>query len=426
MGNENLYSFTIFFSIYGSLTIMIKENPDRRKQFLRLLFFLFVVLFCFSYDGKVTAYNTTLYAFSYKYGFISRAFIGSLFQGIDYLVPWDMMSYTHSVLYTQVVTALFYVLLLWFFSFILKQLPGEAGRGTKYAELIIVAYTIYAVPMFACRKNFGRVDIYLVGLSLLAVVLIVKNKGLFLLPVIVAVCVCIHQGYVFMFFNIILVLLIYRIFSPKSEHKFLFILCFLLGSALFLYFEFFSRTNGEAFVDEIIENATKLSYKGDYHETLIDHEILGIDLASEEWDFHKENFVQFPIYLLLMSPFLYMLFRLFGEIRKRVETTGEKIRYFFVCAGPLTLLPNYILKVDYARWTFAVFTYYTMVILALLAWKDRIMEESISRVAQIRQRYPFVFLLLPYLLLFSPLWDVYMCQALKRMSDWINVFVHFM
>ncbi len=409
---------------------MTDELIKRRKKFMGLLLFLSVVLFFYSYDDKVTAYNTTLYAFTYKYGFISRAFIGSLYHAIDRLVPWDMISYEHSLLYTRIVTALFYVLLFIFFRFILKRLPRET---VKYGELILTAYVIFAVPMFACRKNFGRVDIYLVGLSLLGVMLIVSRRARWLLIPIVMACVCIHQGYVFMFFNIILVLLIYSFCTPGTESRahffragFLFAVCFLAGSALFLYFEFFSRTNGEAFVEEIIANATKLSYKGDYHETLIDHEILGIDLAAEEWDFHKENFVQFPIYLVLLSPLVWMLCRLIKGIMSRARTVSDKIKYFFVCFGPLTLLPSYILKVDYARWTFAVFTYYTLVILALLAMKDAVIEESIREVASIRRRYPGLVLLLPYMLLFSPFWDVYMCQALKRISDWINVFVHFM
>ena len=65
-------------------------------------------------------------------------------------------------------------------------------------------------------------------------------------------------------------------------------------------------------------------------------------------------------------------------------------------------------------------------VLPLLAMKDAVIEESIREVASIRRRYPGLVLLLPYMLLFSPFWDVYMCQALKRISDWINVFVHFM
>ena len=392
-----------------------------------LLLFLAAMLFFYSYDGKVTAYQTTLYAFSYKYGFISRAFIGTIYQGIGKLLSVDMMSYQAALAYTQVITGLFYVFMFVFFGFLLKH---TEEKNIKYTELILVMYTISTVTMFACRKNFGRVDIYLVAISFAATMLLIKDKKLWLLIPMVACAMMIHQGYVFMYFNIILVLLIYRFFSAKAQGKkkygFFFVVVFLVGSALFLYLEFFSRTNGEAIVDEIIKNAAAVSFEGDYHETLIDHEILNVDLANEEWDFHKENFVQFPIFLCFLSPFVWMLIKFVKAVFSRVTTLEDKIKYFFVCFGFLTLVPNYLLKVDYARWTYAVVSYFSIMIMALLTLKDQVISESIKEVAAVRKKHPSMILLLPYFVIFVPFWDVYLNVAMKHISDWINIFVHFM
>lgn len=49
----------------------------------------------------------TMMAFSYKYGFISRGLIGTIYQGLDKILPVNMMTYQACVGYTLVITMLF-------------------------------------------------------------------------------------------------------------------------------------------------------------------------------------------------------------------------------------------------------------------------------------------------------------------------------
>ena len=402
---------------------MKKEKIKRLTNFILMLLFFAFGLFCYSYSGKVTAYNTTLYAFSYRYGFISRAFIGTIYQGLHTIFGLDMLHYESALAFTQIVTGIFFVLMFLFFIYMYKRTDMDEIR---YSEFLMVLVTLLAVPMFSCQYNFGRVDIYLFGLSLIGAVLLVSGHLEWLLIPIVAVCCMVHQGYVFMYFNIILVLLIYKFFTPfekKNTRRYgiLFFLCFVTGSALFLYFEFFSRTNGESIVDEIIRNASAVSYHGDYHETLIEHEILNVDLAGEEWGFHLENFVETPFFLILVSPFIWLWYRYAKEVFSRANTTVEKIKYFFVLFGFLTLIPNYALKVDYARWTFAACAYFLVVTLSLLAMGDRVIIDSLRSVRALQVGHPWLLLMIPYLVLMVPFWDVYYNQALKNLGDWVNV-----
>ena len=86
-------------------------------------------------------------------------------------------------------------------------------------------------------------------LSLLCAVLILTERAEWLVVLLAAVCVMIHQGYVFMYANIVLVLLFYKAMSGagKRSRKYwkLFVATFVVISALFLWFEFFSHFNGE-------------------------------------------------------------------------------------------------------------------------------------------------------------------------------------
>ena len=438
---------------------MTRDQLKRRNDFFVILLCFSFMLFCYSYGSKVTSYNTTLYAFSYKYGFISRAFIGTIYQGVAQLLGLDMLHYRSALAFTQIITGIFFLDMFLFFSFVYKWTRPEYIR---YTEFLIILMTLLTVPMFSSKYNFGRVDIYMFGFSLLGAIIIVSKRCEFLMAPIVAMSCMVHQGYVFMYFNIILVLLIYRFFTPTetaaehlrrriaarhegeagliSEFKnhsigvsestkkrnakkygILFVLCFLTGSALFLYFEFFSRTNGDNIVNEIIRNASAVSYHGDYHKTLIDHEILNVDLADEEWEFHLENFVQTPFFLILVSPFLWLWFRYAKEVFSRAVTLEEKIKYFFVLFGFLTLIPNYALKVDYARWTFAAATYFFVVTLSLIAMEDQVVIESLKSVRSLQHGHPWLVLIIPYLIILVPFWDVYYDQVLKNLGDWVNI-----
>ncbi|MCR5099081.1 MAG: hypothetical protein K6B14_09060 [Lachnospiraceae bacterium] len=387
------------------------------------------ILFCYSYGSKVTSYNTTLYAFSYRYGFISRAFIGTIYQGLGTVFGFDMLHYDSALKFTQIITGIFFLDMFLFFMFIYKWTKSEY---LKYSELLIVLMTVLTVPMFSSKYNFGRVDIYMFGFSLLGAIIIISKRCEWLLIPIVAACCMVHQGYVFMYFNIILVLLIYRVFTPEDEaakkknarrYGVIFALCFITGSALFLYFEFFSRTNGQSIANEIIRNASAVSYHGDYHKTLIDHEILNVDLAGAERGFHLENFIQAPFFLILVSPFLWLWYRFAKEVFKRAETTEAKIKYFFVLFGFLTLVPNYALKVDYARWTFAAATYFLVVTLALIAMEDQVIVESLREVRTLQKGHPWLVLIIPYMIVLVPFWDVYFDQVLKNLGDWVIVLI---
>ena len=64
---------------------------------------------------------------------------------------------------------------------------------------------------------------------------------------------------------------------------------FVAVSVLFLYFEFFSHTAGQAAYEAIIENAKKLNFFNEYHEGLVRKEILGISVAKSEVTFKLVN-----------------------------------------------------------------------------------------------------------------------------------------
>lgn len=387
--------------------------------------FLFVfVLWWKFYQEEVEIINTTSLAFHYGYGFISRGFMGTIFLLVDKIFPGNQMNYDGVMAFTLVTTVLYIALLLWFFIVVLKKCSLDICNKTKY---MVLFFTMFAVSMFITKYNFGRYDMYCLMLSILAAILIIYEKAEWLVIPLSAFGVMIHQGNVFYLLNIILVLLLYKACSTegKKRVKYIGLLggSFVVASVLFLYFEFFSRTNGTAIYETIVEVAKGLRFDGDIHEDIIDHEILGIDLSDRELKYRYKNFVEFPIFCLFMSPYLVMAFQFFKNLVKKAETKLEKWKYFFVAIGVGTMVPALIMKCDFGRWMFIIIAYYFVVILSLLAMKDKLVEEEIHALgARIKNLGVAGLALYIYPAFMLPFKDVVISQTSYNIADLFNTY----
>ena len=78
-----------------------------------LTVFSFAV-FITNYQYVIRSYNSTMLALSYKYGFTSRALLGTIYHLVNRILPIDMIDYTMAMRFAQVVTALFFLFLLAF------------------------------------------------------------------------------------------------------------------------------------------------------------------------------------------------------------------------------------------------------------------------------------------------------------------------
>ena len=393
-------------------------------SFVTTWFLFVVVLWWKFYQEEVEIINTTSLAFHYGYGFISRGFMGTIFLLVDKILPGNQMTYEGVMGFTLVTTLVYFALLLWFFIIVLKKCSMEICNKTKY---MVLFFTMFAVSMFITKYNFGRYDMYCLMLSILAAILIIYEKAEWLVIPLSAIGVMIHQGNVFYLLNIILILLLYKAFSTEGRKRVKYIVLlggsFLVASILFLYFEFFSRADGAAIYDTIVKVAEGLRFDGDIHEDIIDHEILGIDLADRELKYRYKNFVEFPIFCIFMSPYLVMAFCFFKNMIKKAATKMEKWKYFFVAAGAGTMVPALLMKCDFGRWMFIIIAYYFVVILSLLAMKDKLVEEEIHALgARIRKLGPAGLVLYIYPAFFLPFKDVVISQTSYNVADIINTY----
>ena len=402
--------------------------PKKKQisRFMWLLILLSCAIFFLDYDERVLPYNSTILAFSYKYGFISRGLAGTIYQWIDSILPVNMIDYAMVLRFTLIVTLAFYVLFFAFCYQCMKRCQEEYLGRFLY---LILFYAVFVVSMFAYKRNFGRLDLYLMALTVIGTMCLIAKKAEWLIVPLSMISVMYHQGYVFMFYNILLALLVYRLLSEKEKKARIYygviLLVSLIGcSALFLWFEFFSHTDGVRYVDEIIANAKAMTkpFNGmTYHDTLIDHEILGIDLSDVEYPYRVMNWIEIPFFIAIISPYIVLAVKLFRRILARAQGKTERLKYGFLAIAAGTLLPLFLMKCDYARWVFALISYYCMIFLALVAMGDRIVAEELTGIfTEIKEKYPFAILLLLLPALLTPYWDVHINGLLRGISNPIN------
>ena len=403
------------------------QQETKQREIRKLMIMLSVVnlaLFAVTCRGMVRSYNTTMLALSYEYGFTSRSLLGTLYHLLDAVLPLDLIDYRAVVATAYVATILFVLFVEYFLYRCLRCCEGEM---VKYGEYLALILSLCLVSTFSFPYNFFRVDIFMILVSLLGVLCLVKERAQWLVVPLSALGVMFHQGYVFMYFNLILVLLFYRALSWWKEdrrrarrYSLLFALSFLVGSALFLWFEFFSRSNGAAFFDTIKSEAEKLSYDGIYHSTLLYHEVLGIDLASTEEEFSRVNAVQILMCGIVCLPMLVFAVRFFAGLIKKAKGASEKWKYLAVALGAATILPDFLLKIDYGRWMAAVVVYYVGIVLALLAMGDPIMEAQVRESGERLIQRPGIALWIMVVILLLPFLDVNIDPFFRHLGSIVN------
>lgn len=403
------------------------QNKTKVKSILQFVFVFFLVcfaLFVTYYGQEVRRYNTTILAFNYSYGFISRGLLGTLYLGLDALIPKDILNYVDAANITFIATI---IIMGVFFFLALYILIKTHEKYLKGAQNIILFFALFFVPMYYSLRNMGRPDIYMLFLTFLGLILIIWGKMEWLIVPFSVLNVMIHQGYVFLFYNIFMYPLIYKIFQTtgKQRKKYIAILAtsFLSVSVLFIYFNFFSHISGQETYDSIYAMAAQLGNGGEVYETLLTHEILGIDPWEQEWPQHIYNFIELPIYCLIMSPFIVLGVRLFKNVITAANTKADKIKYALLPLCSATILPCYILKIDFGRWIFAGLAYFALVVLVLYALQDDVIPEQVEQlITEVHAKYSYAPLLLVYTATTIPLHDIHINEVMRSLSEWLDYY----
>ena len=399
----------------------ILQDDKKRNMFSFLVIWgiITIGLFLNTFDWTANSYNTSILVISYKYGFTSRGLIGTIYQFLGNLVGVDIWNYFVAFKFYVICTVVCYIA----FAIMMLLFLNKANVNNKKMEqYLILINTIFFVTMFATDMNFGRIDMFMLLATILAVYLIAIERCVWLVVPLTALGVIFHQGYVFMYYNVVLVLLIYRMLTKEGKERKKYIIVFVLSlivcTILFFWFQVVFRGGAHDYYNEIMNNATTLSelgVEGKPHDALLRAEILGVNLHDEELVFRVSNVIEIIIFIVFFFPYIIFVGKALARTIKKQTRLEKKLAYWAVVLGPLTLLPDYIFKVDYGRWTFAAVTYFLLVFIFMYAINERDIIDSVDEgLERLRTRVyrPFIFIL-P--LIFVPFMDVAVTEFTDRL-----------
>lgn len=401
---------------------MNSNDKTRKQNLIFLLTLLAFAILCFLKDfgSNMSHYNSTLYSFSYKYGFISRGFVGSCYHALNKVMPIDLMTYQSLYVFSIIMTIVLLAVIFLFYYYCLSKCRNDNLHNVR---MLLVFFSVFTFSNFWTAENLGRIDIYFIILLLISAMLVIEDKIAWLVIPLIGICMCIHQGFTFTNANLILALLFFKAMTSedkKTSRKYLiyFIITFAEICVLFLYFELFSHIGDKGFIDELINTSKDLSKSGnDYNETILNHEILGQGVFEDEITYHIINLRELPFFLITFCPYL-IIFVVFAKRLLKGEKSKRFLGYLAIVLGGLTLLPEMILKVDFGRYAYYTFFYYILVIISLIVMGDIKTIDVFNSVKQsINKKISFGKLLIVYPLIFMPFSDWFISDITLRLCD---------
>lgn len=386
-------------------------DSSTKKNHIRFLPALAVfALVCFIRHFKFTmsTYNTTFFALNYDYGFIPRGFIGTCFKYITETyekIGWNYMGVFN---FNGFFTLIYFILLFIFFGLSLHRCPEESKRNLKH---LLVFLSIFAFPMFTTSVNYGSLDLYLNIVLILSLILLVWEKGEWLIIPLVILGMCINHDFIFTHTMLIGILLIYKLLNRNGKTRIkyaIILLLFLISSlSLFSHFENYTYENPKEMSVEIKTSAKALSETGkSYGKTYVKAEILGEDLSltEERLEQNEDNMQDLPVFTLLFSPYLvammYLFLRLFTDLN---ITWHKRISYMALLFGSAAILPMLIHDVYYGRYMFQLVFYYIVIFIALFTLGDATVETHFTHVkTDMKKLTPMTFVWFVYPFLLTP------------------------
>ncbi|HCC35960.1 MAG TPA: hypothetical protein DEQ02_10210 [Ruminococcaceae bacterium] len=330
-------------------------------------------------------YCVEFYFITYDFGFISRGLIGSL---LSLIFPF----LTQRALYFIIAAALILLSIVTarFLGGIIRKSDKNLKNVLAYLAVLFCVNPASLSFLFSW-ENFGRLDIWLLIITIVCLLLITKNKALFLVPVFCAAAVMIHQNFIFLYFPLIFILLAYRAALTSRSRKNT-VICIITGAltcAGFVYFQFFGKIQRLSMETALQMMQSRTNYPVSVGPLQFEHYApfkQHIDLLSEQGPL---LLIKLAIVLVIFLPLIFIFVKLWRAALKSV-TRSRWIYIGFLLVLPAAL-PIFI-TVDWGRWLAHIIIGQFLLIFCLSAMNDEPMTKSLRLTGAFMERHRFAFL----------------------------------
>lgn len=346
-------------------------------------------------EVKSNTNTRTSYLLTYKFGFIPQAFVGSIISLFTNYV-------TSRLIYTIYIIS--FLILISFLSFLFGGVIRKSQSDVKSATMIFVVLFL-ASPLsvtYLLGMNTERLDIFWVLLTLLALVFLKRPILRWTIPIVCAIAVSIHQGYMDTYMPALAILLLYEVYKNKHSKKSIAVFTFSCLSMIFLfmYFQFFPA---KLPFDNAVDFATQLSKNADFTASAIMLHV-GFFAPFKEWFTEYVGPITasyaLPLGVTLLTYSLPLLI-IFGIIWKKCisQTKNRFLKLIFIlcCLAPLVFFPGAVLANDWDRYWAAVINNQFIFVFYFIYSNENVVINCIKEVGNFFQKH---FLLLFLIIIF--------------------------
>ncbi len=353
--------------------VKTKVFPFLKSKFFFLMLILISVAKVLYVFGKTeickSLFTISMYFIDYQtFGFIQRGFIGTIYHFI--------LGYSMPVEKVMSLAINMYFLIGLCIIILLAALIINLKEGTNRNLVVYFLFLYLFSPAFMSYFNeeiIAKYDLYLLFFSLLSIWILIKNKYVYLIPVLCSICMLTHQVYLFTFFPLLFIFMLYRSVINNegyfARNFIVLISSVLIVCGLFLYLQFFSFSHANLSVEEaeMVLNVRSGGYFEDTIE-LVEHVILSDvkhHLSVYQNQIAKSQIRGTLKYIFCMLPLVILYFYAFLISAKREKNKIKKASFYIMPFSILAFLPCYMLEIDYGRWNAHLLMHFVLSLLFL-------------------------------------------------------------
>lgn len=389
LGAVTVLVFPAAFSLIAGL--LRGRFVSEHKYGIGTFAYLMAVL-AFDPPLEIKKWGAVWYATDYSMGPGSRFFIGTVMN----LFYSDRLSEKTAYFFCLITTIIIALVVAYLADHLLKRCDERVFPAVAFLWILFMVSPGSVAGIWS-DGNFGRLETYCLLLSLITIMIDEKIRNRYVSYILITVCSCvsiaIYQGNVFMYYAITLMVLIWNGLKEQDNtvrFRIMGALSVLVTGICFLYFQFFSYTYFNT-PDEMIQALyakTDLSIAND----AVDLEMF--QPVSEAYRRLTIDFItgtEYPrvktvLTLFILCPVLILFIAIYLKCRQeRIVTFKKKVLeapYFYFALLPFTVLPQFLLNVDWGRWMLS-FNIVLFTGVFYLAWKkDEGANEALRKLSE--------------------------------------------
>lgn len=329
-------------------------------------------------ESTLDRWLLTHYLITYEFGLVTRGFIGSVISLFESKI-------TYRLVYTLSIVS---------FTFLISQISLLLGNAIKTSEpdfkpaIKIFVLLFLASPLsvtYLLGGYFGRLDMYWVIISLLSLVFLKKAALRWTIPLLCAIAILIHQGYMVTYMPALAIPLLYEVYRSRCSKKSIAIFVLSCSSMIVTFVVLLFSAKNIPFdnpVDFLNHLSNRVAFTPEI--ALIFSEFF---CSVQNWTLNvvlPTLSIIAPTIMLLMlvfsAPLLIIFFYIWKQSFKAAESKFLKFVFLLCAAAPCIFVVAALFAVDLDRWWAAVINNQFIFIFYFIFSKEKAVTDSVKKV----------------------------------------------